>query len=234
MINSYTDLIKKLKKSSNKERAKSSAWFFKTGKGQYGEGDIFLGITAPEQRKIAHQFQELSFIDIKRLLKSKIHEHRFVALEILVMRYEKGSDQEKKEVVNFYIKNIDRVNNWDLVDTSASYILGHFLYDKDKKILYKLARSKNIWKKRVAIVSTAYFISQGHYKDTINIAEILLPEKHDLIHKATGWMLREVGKKSIVTELAFLDKYCNIMPRTMLRYAIERFEQNKRAYYLNK
>ena len=234
MPNSYADLVKKLKKAGSKERAKVSARFFKTGKGQYGQGDIFLGIGVPEQRKIAREFKYLPAADIKKLLKSKVHEHRFVALEILVIRYEKGNEKEKKEIVAFYLKNIDGVNNWDLVDTSAPYILGHYLLGKNKKVLYDFAKSKSIWRKRVAIISTQYFIRQNHFEDTLKIAKLLLQDKHDLIHKAVGWMLREVGNKSLQTELEFLDKHYTIMPRTMLRYAIEKFPKEKRKQYLKK
>ena len=233
-MNVVLDLIKTLDGLSDEKRAKASAWFFKTGKGQYGEGDKFIGISVPKLRKVAKEFKHIGFSDLERLLRSKIHEHRFLALEILVMQYEGGDAILQKKIVDFYIKNSKFINNWDLVDTSASYILGHYLLKKNKKILYKFARSSNIWERRIAIISTIYFISQESYLDTLKIAEILLKDKHDLIHKAVGWALREVGKKSQETEIEFLEKHYKVMPRTMLRYAIEKFSDKKRIYYLTK
>jgi 3-methyladenine DNA glycosylase AlkD len=227
-------LIKELKKLANPKRAKSSAWFFKTGKGEYGEGDKFLGIAVPVQRDVARKFKELSLKDIEKLLKNKFHECRFVALEILVMQYEEGDNKQKKQVTDFYLENTQYINNWDLVDTSASYILGHYLLKNNRAVLYKLAKSNNLWERRIAIIATASFIKQGEFQDTLKIAEILLNDKYDLIHKAVGWMLREVGKKSMQTEMKFLDRYYRIMPRTMLRCAIEKFPQEKRARYLSK
>ena len=224
-----------LKKLGSPARAKVSAWFFKTGKGEYGEGDKFLGITVPVQRKVAHRFKELSFSEIKKLLQSPIHEHRFVALEILVKQYEEG-DAEKKDIIfNFYLANAKKVNNWDLVDTSAPYILGKHLLSapvRERKILYKLAKSENLWEKRIAIVATLALISQKQYGETLKIAELLINDSHDLIHKAVGWALREVGKKSLKVEEKFLNKHAHHMPRTMLRYAIERFPEAKRKSYL--
>lgn len=230
----YLELVKILESLGNKKRAEVSAWFFKTGQGQYGEGDQFLGISVPEQRRVAHRFENLLLSDLKKLLKSKVHEHRFTALEILVFKYEKGSDAERKKIFDFYIKNARRVNNWDLVDSSAPYIAGDYLIEKDKKILYRLAKSENLWERRIAIVSTLAFIKHGKFRDTLKIAEILLDDRHDLIHKAAGWALREVGKKSLKDEIKFLDRYCKIMPRTMLRYAIEKFSERKRWHYLIK
>lgn len=226
------DLQKELKKLGSLERAKSSLRFFKTGKGQYGEGDKFLGITVPEQRKVAKKFKDLPLTEVKKLLWSKIHEDRFVALEILVFKYKEGSETERKKIVNFYLKNRKQVNNWDLVDTSAYLILGNWLLDKDRSILYKLAKSKNIWDRRIAIVSTFEFIRNKQFEDTLKISETLLGDSHDLIHKASGWMLREVGKKSSPTLEKFLKKHAKIMPRTMLRYAIEKFPEEKRKEYL--
>lgn len=217
-----------LKKLSNKDKAKVYAWFFKTGKGEYGEGDKFLGITVPKQRKVAKNFLDLSLREIKELLESPIHEHRFTALEILVMQFEKGSEKEKKLIANFYLKNAKLANNWDLVDTSAPYILGEYFKDKNKSVLYKLARSKNLWEKRIAIVSTFAFIKQNDLGDTFKISEMLLNDKNDLIHKAVGWMLREAGKKDKQKLLKFLDKNGKKMPRTTLRYSIEKFSKKER------
>jgi 3-methyladenine DNA glycosylase AlkD len=221
---------------ANRQKALIAARFFKTAPGQYGEGDIFIGITVPEQRKIARQFRDTPLADIALLLKSKIHEHRFTALEILDMQFARAPhDSRRREVVNFYLKHLPHVNNWDLVDTSAPYILGTWLVDKksaDRKILYKLAHSKNIWERRVAIVSTWILIRNGQYADTLVIAEILLRDSHDLIHKATGWMLREVGKRDQATLMKFLDEHAPDMPRTALRYAIEKFPASVRRKFL--
>ncbi len=231
-------LKKALSLISNKQKALTAARFFKTAPGQYGEGDIFIGITVPEQRKIARQFVDLPLSDIKELLQSKIHEHRFTALEILDMQFARAThDSSRLTIVNFYLKNISRVNNWDLVDTSAPYILGAWLADKksaDRKILYKLVRSKNLWERRVAIVSTWMLIRNGQYADTLAIAKILLRDSHDLIHKATGWMLREVGKRDQATLVKFLDEHAPVMPRTALRYAIEKLTPRQRKLYLAK
>jgi 3-methyladenine DNA glycosylase AlkD len=227
-------LVRELKKLGTPERAKASAWFFKTGKGEYGEGDKFLGISVPVQRRVARRYKALQLPAIKKLLQSKIHEHRFVALEILVMRYEEGDAAQKKLIAQFFLKNTKCINNWDLVDTSASYILGDYLLTKDRSVLYKLAASRNIWQRRIAIIASGAFIREKQYQDTLQIAEMLLNDKHDLIHKAVGWMLREVGNRSMETEVEFLDKHYRSMPRTMLRYAIEKFPPAKRKHYLSK
>lgn len=208
--------------------------FFKTGKGQYGEGDIFLGITVPKQRQIAKRYVNLSLSDIQTMLNNKIHEFRLVALFILVYKYTKADEKGRKEIADFYLKNTKKVNNWDLVDSSAGYILGEYLADKDKSILYKLARSENLWEKRIAIIATQGFIRRFQFEDTLKIAEMLINDKHDLIHKAVGWMLREVGNRDINTLYKFLDKHYQKMPRTMLRYAIEKFEKPKKEFYMRK
>lgn len=230
----YNQIVRVLNAHKNKEKIAILQRFFKTGKGEYGEGDIFIGLTVPEQRKIAKQFQTTDFSDLKRLLQSKIHEHRLTALEILVMKYEKAkSESEKEKSVKFLLKNLRGVNNWDLVDLSAPYILGDWLIDrKDRDVLYKFAASKNLWERRIAIVSTYTLIRAGQFSDTIKICEILMKDEQDLIHKACGWMLREVGKKSEKTLIKFLDKNVKRMPRTMLRYSIERLPEEFRLYYL--
>lgn len=225
-------LLKDLKNVSSPKKAKASSWFFKTGKGQYGEGDVFIGVTVPEQRAIAKKYKDLELSEVIKLLQNKIHECRLTALFILVSRY-KSDKNESKKIVDLYLKNIKYINNWDLVDSSAPYILGHYLLEKDKSILYKYAVSKDLWKRRISILSTAWFIKEGEYLDTLKISETLLSDKEDLIHKAVGWMLREVGKKSLKNEVEFLDKFASIMPRTMLRYAIEKFPPKQRKYYLN-
>ncbi len=222
-----------LKKAANPKKAKLLQGFFKTGKGEYGEGDIFLGVMVPQSRKIALKFKDLSFAEIQTLLKSKIHEERLIALLIIVHNFEKGLDQEK--IYRFYIANTRYINNWDLVDLSAPRIVGKFLFENPslKPILYKLATSQNLWEKRISIISTLYFIVKGESEDALKISEILLNDKHDLIHKAVGWMLREVGKRcSEEIEKEFLNKHYKQMPRTMLRYAIERFSEPERQRFL--
>jgi 3-methyladenine DNA glycosylase AlkD len=216
------------------EKAKILSRFFKTGKGQYGEGDIFLGVMVPGQRRIAKKYSGLSLGNISRLLSSKIHEHRLVALFILVNKYKKADPEGKGEIADIYLKHARHINNWDLVDLSAPNILGDYLLDKDRSVLYRLAGSRNLWKRRIAIMSTFKFIRNNDFADTLRIAELLLNDTHDLIHKATGWMLREVGKRDLKTEEAFLDSHGDKMPRTMLRYAIERFEEKRRRYYLGR
>jgi 3-methyladenine DNA glycosylase AlkD len=239
----YTDVVISLSKVSNKEKAKLLARFFKTGKGEYGYGDVFLGVVVPEQRKIAKQFVGLSLTELQKLFKSKIHEHRLTALLILVKQFEIlhtpsaceiSNDKVKEKIFSFYIKNIRYINNWDLVDLSAPNIVGKFLYNKQRNILYGLAKSSNLWERRIAILSTLSFIRQGDFKDTLKIGEMLLGDKEDLIHKAVGWMLREVGKKDEVILSKFLDKHIKNIPRTTLRYAIERFRENKRQIYLHR
>ncbi len=230
MKNKLENLVKELKTAGHPDKAKLLSGFFKTGKGQYGEGDIFLGIYVPIQRAISKKYTDLDFSDLATLLKSKVHEHRLAALYILVAKFKLGDAKEK--VYKFYLKNIKGINNWDLVDTSAPRIIGEWLAEKPKDTLYKLARSKNLWEKRIAIISTLAFIKNKHLTDTFKISEILMNDKHDLIHKAVGWMLREAGKKDEAALRKFLDKHTTKMPRTMLRYSIEKFNQETRKYYL--
>jgi len=225
-------IVDDLRKLANPDKAKILQKFFKTGKGEYGEGDIFLGLTVPEQRKIAQKYRNLTFSEIQELLSSPIHEFRLTALIILTLKYKKAEESEREKIVNFYLKNLKNVNNWDLVDLSAPNILGEWFFDKDKKILYQLAVSKNLWERRIAILSTFGFIRKNVFLDTLKIAEILLFDKHGLIHKAVGWMLREVGKRGREIEFAFLKKYSRKMPRAMLRYAIEKFNEKERAIFL--
>ena len=227
-------LKKELKELSNSKQAKNLQRFFKTGKNEYGEGDVFLGVKVPIQRKIAAKFQNLSLKDIEKLFGSKIHEHRMTSLFILISKYEKADEREKKIIFNFYLKNIKNINNWDLVDISAPKIVGDYLMEKPKEILYKFAKSKNLWKKRIAIISTYAFIKNNEFDDALKISEILIADKQDLIQKAVGWMLREIGKRDQKIEEKFLKKYYLKMPRTMLRYAIERFDENKRKFYLSR
>jgi 3-methyladenine DNA glycosylase AlkD len=221
---------KELREKNNKEKAEVLQKFFKTKKGEYGEGDIFLGIAVPELRKIVKKNKDISIADVLVLLHSRIHEERFIALLIFIDKFSK----ESEKIFNLYLKNLRWINNWDLVDISAYRIIGEYLFDKEKTVLYNLARSNNLWERRIAIMSTFYFIRKNQFEDTINIAEILLHDKHDLIHKAVGWMLREVGKRDLKEEERFLMKNYKKMPRTMLRYAIEKFPENKRILYLKK
>jgi len=252
MNSALTSLKKEIRSHGTPERAEACAWFFKTGAGQYGEGDIFLGLTVPAQRLVAKKYADLPLSEVESLLQSKEHEFRLTALIILVGQYKnagKMKDQKsaakiKKQIFNLYLKNTKWINNWDLVDTSAGYIVGDYLLNsasesESMKTLTKLAKSKLLWDRRIAIVSTSAFINRGRHKETIAIAKLLLqlpngkPE-HDLIHKATGWMLREVGKRaSLEALLDFLHQYGPDMPRTMLRYAIEKFSPAERKMYLS-
>ena len=231
---SLSQLKKELRKLANPKQAKVLQRFFKTGKGEYGERDIFLGIKVPDQRKVAGNFKNLSLGNLGKLLESKIHEHRMTALIILISQYEKADECGKKEIFNFYLKNSKNINNWDLVDISAPKIAGDYLMARSKTILCKFAESKNLWKKRIAIISTYAFIRNNEFDDTLKISKILLNDEHDLIHKAVGWMLREVGKRDQKAEEKFLKKHCLKMPRTMLRYAVEKFSESKRRFYLSK
>lgn len=227
-------LEKELQKEADKERGKFLSGFFKTGKGQYKEGDIFLGISVPRQRFIAAKYLDLSLIHIEQLLHAKFHEYRLTALIILTENYRKSTESDRTKIYSFYIKNTSYINNWDLVDASADKIVGAYLLDKPREKLYKFAKSSNLWEKRIAIVATYQFIKHKEYKDTLGIAEILVNDKHDLIQKAVGWMLREVGKRvSQEKEEEFLKIHYKTMPRTMLRYAIERFPEEKRKKYLS-
>jgi len=232
MIINAVSVKRELKESANPEKAKAFARYFKTGRGEYGEGDKFIGLMSAGIGEMIRKYKGLPLSEIKKLLEDEIHECRSIALGILCDLYRRGENKEKKIIVDFYLKNLKRVNNWDLVDGSAPSILGNFLLDKNKKILYKLVKSKNLWERRIAIMATFAFIKINQFDDTFKIAEILLNNKEDLIHKAVGWMLREVGKKDQKEEEKFLKKYAKTMPRTMLRYAIERFPQEKRKYYL--
>ena len=227
-----------LRKFASVERAKNLSRFFKTGVGQYGEGDKFLGIKVPESRLVAKKYKNLSFQNIGTLLHSKIHEERLVALLILIEQFQfasRQSDEKTREkIYRFYLDNTKYVNNWDLVDLSASRIVGPYLEDKPKDILKKLARSNSLWERRIAVISTFHYINQGNSSLSLEIAEMLLKDDHDLIHKAVGWMLREIGKRCSEKILTgFLDKHTTQMPRTMLRYSIEKFPESKRKYYLN-
>jgi len=226
------DLLNELAVAADPERAKSSAWFFKTGKGQYGEGDQFLGINVPTQRKVALRYRALPLAAIQKLLVSKVHEHRFVALEILVAQFAAATPREQTAIYRFYLANTTRVNHWDLVDTSAAKIVGAYLLNRPRAILRKLAKSANLWERRIAIVATFAFLRAGDTGDTFAVAEMLLADKHDLIHKAVGWALREAGKQAPKQLVAFLETHYPSLPRTTLRYAIERFTPAERKRFL--
>lgn len=243
MKHTHLDVIRALEKKQNKQKAAGAMRFFKTGKGQYGEGDKFFGITVPEQRKIAKEFLDLSLSGIDKLIRHPVHECRLVGLLIAVAQYQKPFDslsvaQGKEKIYHWYLKNAKRINNWDLVDTSASYTVGAYLFGQKKsewrKVLLPLSTSDNLWERRISIVSTHCFIRQGNFEPTIAIATQLLFDKHDLIHKACGWMLREVGKKDKSTLRDFLDIHARRMPRTMLRYAIENMSESERKKYMSR
>ncbi len=223
-----------LKKMANPKKVKILSSFFKTKKGEYGEGDKFIGITVPNQRIVAKSHKALPLSDVKKLLSNRIHEFRLTGLLILTYKFPKATEQEKKEIIDLYLKNTNYVNNWDLVDLSAPKLLGQYLLDNPeyKKILYKLAKSSLLWDRRIAMLATYTLIKAKNFTDALKLAKILLNDKHDLMHKAVGWMLREIGKLDQKTETNFLDKHSKQMPRTMLRYAIERLPEKKRKFYL--
>lgn len=226
------DIRKKLQQLGSEEKAKVLQRFFKTGPGEYGEGDVFIGVRVPNLRKLVKEYQDITIKEVMQLLKSSIHEERLFALLILVSKYSKGNETLKKRIYELYLQNTKFINSWDLVDGSAQHIVGAFLMDKSKEPIYRLAKSNSLWERRIAILSTFHFIKHDNYSETLKISKILLTDEQDLIHKAVGWMLREIGKRHISTEEMFLKKYYKRMPRTMLRYAIEKFPESKRKKYL--
>jgi 3-methyladenine DNA glycosylase AlkD len=225
--------IERLRALSSEAELKKYDRYFKMGKGEYGEGDVFIGVRMGQVFALAKQFIEMPMKEIEKLLESPIHEARAGAVSIMdfVAREKKTDESKRRELFDLYINRHDRINNWDLVDRSAPYVVGGYLFDKPRKILYKLATSKSVWERRTAIVSTYYFIRQSDVADTFNIAEILVHDKHDLIHKAAGGWIREAGKKDPQKLLTFLDRYAATMPRTMLRYAIEHLNKKQKDYY---
>ena len=207
--------------------------FFKTGPGEYGEGDIFIGVTVPQIRSLVKKYNiQITITKSFSLLRSKIHEERLLALLILVCKYNQGSEKEQKQIFEAYLKNTKYINNWDLVDLTAYHIVGAYLEKRDKTPLYMLAQSSDLWEKRIAMLSTFWYIRKKEFTDALKIAKLLLCDKHDLIHKVVGWMLREIGKREVAKEEKFLQKYYKKMPRTMLRYAIEKFQEERRQAYL--
>lgn len=223
-----------LLKAGNKEKAKFLAHYFKTGKGEYGEGDVFIGLTVPQVRAIAKKYRDLPLNDLEELQHNKIHEYRLTALFILCDQFKKADEATKKTFFNFYLSNTKWINNWDLIDLSARDIVGGWLIDKPekRKTLYALARSKRVWERRIAIIATYAFLCENDLVDTFAIAKILLHDTHDLIHKAVGWMLREAGKRDGKILVDYLAKHYKTMPRTMLRYAIEKFDKLLQQKYL--
>jgi 3-methyladenine DNA glycosylase AlkD len=232
---SNSELVKsELEKISDPEHAQKLQGFFQTGPGEYGEGDIFLGIRVPNQRKIAKKFRSIPLSDVLELLQSKIHEHRLTALFILTDQFKKADENTRQQIVDLYLKNTAYVNNWDLVDSSAHKILGEWLVDKDRDLLYRLAESDNLWERRISIISTFAFISREDLADALALVKVLINDEHDLIHKATGWALREIGKKDEYVLEEFLLEHYENMPRTMLRYSIERLPEERRRFFLGK
>jgi 3-methyladenine DNA glycosylase AlkD len=227
--------VKRLKSYRSADKLKKIQRYFKTGAGEYGEGDEFMGVQMGQIFALAKEFIDMPLSDIEKLLESPIHEVRVGAVSIMdwQARSKKTPAARRQELFDLYLRRHDRINNWDLVDRSAPYVVGGYLFDKPRDILYKLARSKNVWERRTAIVSTYYFIRQGEVADTFKIAETLLNDQHDLIHKAAGGWLREAGKKDRPRLLSFLDKHAATMPRTFLRYAIEHLDKKQQAHYLS-
>ncbi len=225
-------LRRDLRSVADPEKAKILQRFFKTGPGEYAEGDHFLGVIVPKQRRLVRQYRTMPFAEVVKLLRSSIHEERAIALMILVWRYPRSDERERKAIFHLYLRNTRFINNWDLVDGSAEHIVGPQLARGSRKLLDKLARSKLLWERRIAILSTFHYIRQDDFADTLRIARILLHDEHDLIHKAVGWMLREIGNRNRAAEEAFLNRHAPSMPRTMLRYALERFPEPLRQRYL--
>ena len=226
------EIIDYLKSLSNPEIAEHSQRYFKTAKGEYGFGDKFLGIRVPVIRESVKKYKSTSLNIVVKLLKSEFHEIRLFALLLLVYQFSKADMDKQDKIYNLYLNNTKYINNWDLVDSSAHHIVGAYLENKDRAILVKLSKSKLIWERRIAIIATAYFIKNKDYKDTLRISKILINDKEDLIHKAVGWMLREIGKRDLNEEVTFLNRHYKNMPRTMLRYAIEKFSKTERDKYL--
>jgi len=230
-----TQIQQELLSKANPDKVKILRSFFKTGKGDYGEGDKFLGLTVPTQRIIAKKYySKLALNEAEQLLHNQYHEFRLTALIILTYKFAQADEQQKTEIFQTYLNNTKYINNWDLVDVTTPQIIGGYLLDKDRSILYKLAKSSHLWERRISILATLAFIRSNQFQDTLKIAELLLNDQHDLIHKAVGWMLREVGKRNQAVEEQFLHKHYKTMPRTMLRYAIEKFDEQKKQKYMGR
>ncbi|MDR3250466.1 MAG: DNA alkylation repair protein [Tannerella sp.] len=227
-------ILSELQSIGTKERAATLQRFFKTGKGQYGEGDVFIGVVVPQTRKVAKAHLQTPIAEIEKLLGSKYHEARLCALIILCERFKSSSEERREEIFKFYLDHISSVNNWDLVDLSCPVVLGGYLIDKERDVLYKLAVGNNIWERRISIVSTFAFIRNGDFDDTLKLSKILLMYRHDIIRKAVGWTLREIGKYDVKTLSSFLEEHAATMPRTSLRYAIEHYPEPERQYWLKR
>jgi 3-methyladenine DNA glycosylase AlkD len=225
---------REIRKVASTERAEANKWFFKTGPGEYGEGDRFLGVTVPQQRRLARTFSDLPLSETVRLLRSPWHEERLLALLILVEQYARGDASVRQAIYRAYLRNTKSINNWDLVDSSAAQIVGAHLDKRDRRPLDRLARSKSVWERRIAMIATYHYIRQDDFSDALEIAALLRHDEHDLIHKAVGWMLREIGKRDRAAEERFLRTYAHTMPRTMLRYAIEKFPEPLRRKYMGR
>jgi 3-methyladenine DNA glycosylase AlkD len=229
---SVNKIKNELKQLGSPAQARVLQRFFKTGPNDYGEGDRFRGIKIPVLRKLVTVYQDIPLAALQELLTSAFHEDRMLALLLLVARYAREGDAGKKHIFAMYLRNTRCINNWDLVDVTAPHIAGHYLVDKPRDPLYRLARSEMLWERRIAIIATFYYIRRSEFDDTLKITGMLIRDPHDLIHKAAGWMLREVGKRDPQAEERFLKTHYRQMPRTMLRYAIERFPETKRRAYL--
>lgn len=221
-----------LRARADPEVARGAMRYFKTGPGEYGEGDTFIGVRTPAMRRLAREYRTLPLDDLAELLRSPVHEERGLALMILVWQFARGDAAVRERIHRLYLDHTRHINNWDLVDLSAPGIVGEYMVDRDSSPLLELARSELVWERRIAMLATLAFIRRGRYDETLRVAELLLGDRHDLIHKAAGWMLREVGKRDRAVEEAFLRAHCRHMPRTMLRYAIERFPPELRSRYL--
>lgn len=231
------NVIQALAKLANPSDAQFLQRFFKTGKGQYGEGDVFIGVRVPATRQVCKNFKDLPLQEVKKLLKSNIHEHRLAGVILLSNHFKTAENQERTEIYKLYMWAVDdgNVNNWDIVDSSAEFIVGEYLWDRPRDILLELAKHEDVWHRRVAVLATFAFIKRSDFSTTLELAKVLLHDPHDLIQKAVGWMLREIGKRGGRTQqLDFLGKYYTVMPRTMLRYAIEHLSPEQKRVFMQK
>ena len=221
-----------IRRLARPERAEINKWFFKTGPGEYGAGDRFLGVTVPQLRVLSREYRDMRLTYVARLLHSPWHEERLLALLIMVGQYVRGNERSRRTIHHLYLRSTGSINNWDLVDSSAPQIVGAHLQTRDRRILRRLARSKSVWQRRIAMIATYHYIRQRDFKDALAIAALLRRDEHDLIHKAVGWMLREIGNRDRAAEERFLRAHAPRMPRTMLRYAVEKFPQPLRRKYM--
>ncbi len=227
------DLMNSLRQRIQPEKKDGYQRFFKTGPGQYGEGDVFWGITVPHQREVVKAYaSQVGLTEIHELLSSEVHECRLTALLIMVAQFTKGSPRERQSLIEVYLERVDRINNWDLVDASAPGLLGVWLLDKDTSLLLQWAQSGHLWKQRIAMIATWTFIRKERWSEPLQVAQLLVHHPHDLIHKAVGWMLRELGKRNLQAERQFLEQYAPTMPRTMLRYALEKWPADERSLFM--